>query len=75
MVRNMIAETTRASVVARSSSRLPSRLRMAAAAAPVDSGALRPVVARTSPFAELPQALADLAAGVSRGKLVVTMPD
>ncbi len=38
----------------------------------VDSGAIRPVVAKTYPFDRLPQALADLAAGVSRGKVVVT---
>lgn len=38
----------------------------------VDSGAIRPVVAKAYPFDRLPQALADLAAGVSRGKLVVT---
>jgi NADPH:quinone reductase-like Zn-dependent oxidoreductase len=44
-------------------------------AALVDSGVLRPVVARTYPFAELPRGLADLAAGGSRGKLVVTMAD
>lgn len=43
-------------------------------AALVDRGVLRPVVARTYPFDELPEALADLATGVSRGKLVVTMP-
>lgn len=44
-------------------------------AALVDSGVLRPVVARTYPFDELPQALEDLAIGGKRGKLVVTMTD
>lgn len=43
-------------------------------AALVDHGVLHPVVARTYPFDELPEALADLATGVSRGKLVITMP-
>ncbi|WP_350351433.1 NADP-dependent oxidoreductase [Microbacterium sp. A8/3-1] len=43
-------------------------------AALVDHGVLRPVLARTYPFDELPEALADLATGVSRGKLVITMP-
>lgn len=38
----------------------------------VDSGAIRPVVARTYPFERLPAALTDLAAGVTRGKIVVT---
>lgn len=38
----------------------------------VDSGAIRPVVAKTYPFSHLPEALADLAAGGSRGNLVVT---
>ena len=37
----------------------------------VDSGAIRPVVAKTYPFERVPEALADLAAGVSRGKLVM----
>lgn len=44
-------------------------------AALVDRGVLRPVVARTYPFEELPAALADLAAGGNRGKLVVTVAD
>jgi NADPH:quinone reductase-like Zn-dependent oxidoreductase len=43
-------------------------------AALVDRGVLRPVLARTYPFDELPEALADLATGASRGKLVITMP-
>jgi NADPH:quinone reductase-like Zn-dependent oxidoreductase len=38
----------------------------------VDSGAIRPVVAKTYPFDRLPEALADLAVGGSRGKFVVT---
>lgn len=38
----------------------------------VDSGAIRPVVAKSYPFERVPEALADLAAGVSRGKLVMT---
>ncbi|WP_136053935.1 NADP-dependent oxidoreductase [Microbacterium sp. K24] len=41
----------------------------------VDRGVLRPVVARTYQFEELPAALADLAAGGNRGKLVVTVAD
>lgn len=39
----------------------------------VDRGVLRSVIARTYPFEELPAAFADLADGVSRGKLVVTL--
>ncbi len=42
-------------------------------AALVDRGVMRPVVARTYPFEQLPGALADLADGASRGKLVVTV--
>ncbi|WP_282848488.1 NADP-dependent oxidoreductase [Microbacterium oxydans] len=38
----------------------------------VDSGVIRPVVAKTYPFERVPEALADLAAGGSRGKLVMT---
>ena len=44
-------------------------------AALVDDGVLRPVLARTYPFDDLPRALADLADGGHRGKLVVTMTD
>ena len=38
----------------------------------VDSGVIRPVVAKTYPFERVPEAFADLAAGGSRGKLVMT---
>lgn len=44
-------------------------------AALVDNGVLRPVLARTYPFDELPEALAALTAGGTRGKLVVTMTE
>jgi NADPH:quinone reductase-like Zn-dependent oxidoreductase len=37
----------------------------------VDDGVLRPVVERTYPFAEVPEALAHVAGGRSRGKIVV----
>lgn len=42
-------------------------------AALVDEGVLRPVVAKTYPFERLPEALAHVAAGVSRGKVVATL--
>ena len=42
-------------------------------AALVDGGALRPVVAKTYPFGQIPAALADLASGGSRGKIVATL--
>ncbi|MEV4668361.1 NADP-dependent oxidoreductase [Microbacterium sp. LWO12-1.2] len=44
-------------------------------AALVDQGALRPVVAQTYPFARLPEALAGLAGGGSRGKTVITVAE
>lgn len=47
---------------------------LAKIAALVDSGTLRPIVARTYPFDQTGQALTDLAAGGHRGKLVVTRP-
>ncbi|WP_449372602.1 NADP-dependent oxidoreductase [Arthrobacter psychrolactophilus] len=40
----------------------------------VDNGALRPVVGKTFPFKETPQALDSLAKGGIRGKAVITMP-
>ena len=40
----------------------------------VDDGVLRPVVGRTSPFAQLPEALQALGNGGVRGKAVVTNP-
>ncbi|MGN8133030.1 NADP-dependent oxidoreductase [Paenarthrobacter sp. 22069] len=40
----------------------------------VDDGVLRPVVGRTSPFAQLPEALQALGNGGFRGKAVVTNP-
>ncbi|WP_311258731.1 NADP-dependent oxidoreductase [Microbacterium sp. WCS2018Hpa-9] len=39
----------------------------------VDEGVLRPVVAKTYPFEQIPAALADLAAGGGRGKIVATL--
>lgn len=42
-------------------------------AALVDGGALRPVIAKTYPFGQIPAALADLASGGSRGKIVATL--
>ena len=44
-------------------------------AALVDAGVIRPVVAKTSPFDQLPAALAGLADGGHRGKIVVTLAD
>jgi NADPH:quinone reductase-like Zn-dependent oxidoreductase len=41
-------------------------------AALVDDGALRPIVAKTYPFEQIPAALTDLAAGGGRGKIVAT---
>ncbi|CAM3483452.1 NADP-dependent oxidoreductase [Occultella aeris] len=43
-------------------------------AALVDNGTLRPVVGRTFPFDETPQAVDSLTKGGSRGKTVVTVP-
>lgn len=40
----------------------------------VDGGVIRPIVGRTFPFSETPQALASLAKGGIRGKAVVTGP-
>ena len=40
----------------------------------IDAGALRPVVDRTYPFAEAPQALAHVEGGRSKGKVVITIP-
>jgi len=48
---------------------------LAEIAALVDAGAIRPVVAKTYPFEQLPEALAGLADGGHRGKLVVTLGD
>ncbi|CAH0150042.1 Narbonolide/10-deoxymethynolide synthase PikA2, modules 3 and 4 [Microbacterium oxydans] len=48
---------------------------LAEVAALVDAGIIRPVVAKTYPFDRLPDALADLAGGGHRGKLVVTLDD
>jgi NADPH:quinone reductase-like Zn-dependent oxidoreductase len=39
----------------------------------IDSGALRPVVDRTYPFDEAPQALAHVEGGRTKGKVVITM--
>ncbi|MFF5624037.1 NADP-dependent oxidoreductase [Microbacterium sp. LWH10-1.2] len=39
----------------------------------VERRMIRPIVARTYPFAQVPEALADVAAGVSRGKVVITV--
>lgn len=39
----------------------------------VDEGVLRPVVAKTYPFEQIPAALADLASGGGRGKIVATL--
>ncbi|WP_223585938.1 NADP-dependent oxidoreductase [Microbacterium sp. OVT16B] len=39
----------------------------------VERRVIRPIVARTYPFAQVPEALADVAAGVSRGKVVITV--
>ncbi|MBP1324874.1 NADPH:quinone reductase-like Zn-dependent oxidoreductase [Leucobacter exalbidus] len=39
----------------------------------VEAGKLRPIVERTAPFADTPQALAELAAGGFRGKSVITL--
>ncbi|WP_334150597.1 NADP-dependent oxidoreductase [Microbacterium sp.] len=44
-------------------------------AALVDAGVIRPVVAKTYPFDQLPEAFAELADGGHRGKLVVTLAD
>ena len=41
-------------------------------AALVESGAIAPVVGKTVPFDQIPQALAALAAGGTRGKVVAT---
>ena len=46
---------------------------LAEIAALVDAGALRPVVGRVHPFTETPAALADLAKGGFRGKVVVSV--
>jgi NADPH:quinone reductase-like Zn-dependent oxidoreductase len=40
---------------------------------PLETGALRPIVEQTYPFANAPQALAHVEAGQRKGKLVVTM--
>lgn len=40
----------------------------------VDDGMLRPVVGRTYPFDQTPDALAALAHGGVRGKVVITVP-
>jgi len=40
----------------------------------IDSGDLRPIVDRTYPFDEAPQALAHVERGRSKGKVVITMP-
>lgn len=40
----------------------------------VDAGVIRPTVERTYPFAETPDALAQVAGGRTRGKVVVTVP-
>ena len=39
----------------------------------IDAGVLRPVVDRTYPFDEAPQALAHVEGGRSKGKVVITM--
>jgi len=39
----------------------------------IDSGALRPVVDRTYPFDQAPQALAHVEGGRSKGKVVITL--
>ena len=39
----------------------------------VDDGVITPVVSKTYPFEELPAALADLASGGGRGKIVATL--
>ena len=39
----------------------------------IDSGALRPIVDRTYPFDEAPQALAHVEGGRTKGKVVITM--
>jgi NADPH:quinone reductase-like Zn-dependent oxidoreductase len=39
----------------------------------IDSGALRPIVDRTYPFDEAPQALAHVESGRAKGKVVITM--
>lgn len=41
----------------------------------VARGELRPVIDRTYPFEELPEALERLGSGVARGKLVISLPD
>jgi NADPH:quinone reductase-like Zn-dependent oxidoreductase len=40
----------------------------------VDHGAIRPIVGRTYPFHETPEALTALASGGIRGKAVITLP-
>jgi NADPH:quinone reductase-like Zn-dependent oxidoreductase len=39
----------------------------------IESGALRPIVERTYPFREAPQALAHAEGGRSKGKVVIAM--
>jgi NADPH:quinone reductase-like Zn-dependent oxidoreductase len=39
----------------------------------IDSGVLRPIVDRTYPFDQAPQALAHVDGGRSKGKVVITM--
>jgi NADPH:quinone reductase-like Zn-dependent oxidoreductase len=39
----------------------------------IDSGILRPVVDRTYPFDQAPQALAHVEGGRTKGKVVITM--
>jgi NADPH:quinone reductase-like Zn-dependent oxidoreductase len=39
----------------------------------IDSGVLRPIVDRTYPFGEAPQALAHVEGGRTKGKVVITM--
>jgi NADPH:quinone reductase-like Zn-dependent oxidoreductase len=48
---------------------------LAEIAALVDVGVIRPVVAKTYPFDQLPEAFAELAGGGHRGKLVMTLAD
>jgi NADPH:quinone reductase-like Zn-dependent oxidoreductase len=51
------------------------RTRLQQLAAMVASGALAPVIDRSVPLAEAPQALAQLAEGHARGKVVIELPE
>lgn len=51
----------------------PDGAQLAELAAWIDTGKLRPILHRTYPFAQLPEAFAELERGRARGKIVVTI--